>query len=65
MFRLSVVLGVLTSTLFIAPAPALAIDYRLNVITSTFATRIGERLIINVATPTVADVQTMLIDARS
>ena len=64
-FRLSVVLGVLTSTLFIAPAPALAIDYRLNVITSTFATRIGERLIINVATPTVADVQTMLIDARS
>ena len=64
-FRVSVVLGVLTSTLFIAPAPALAIDYRLNVITSTFATRIGERLIINVATPTVADVQTMLVDARA
>ena len=64
-FWLSVVLGVLTSTLFIAPTPALAIDYRLNVITSTFATRIGERLIINVATPTVADVQTMLVDARA
>jgi hypothetical protein len=62
---LAVVLGVLTSTLLVAPTPALAIDYRLNVITSTFVTRIGERLVINVATPTVADVQTMLIDART
>ena len=62
---LAVVLGVLASTLLVAPTPALAIDYRLNVITSTFATRIGERLVINVATPTVADVQTMLIDART
>lgn len=62
---LAVVLGVLASTLLIAPRPALAIDYRLNVITSTFATRIGERLILNVATPTVADIQTMLLDART
>jgi hypothetical protein len=64
-FWLPIVLGVLASTLFIAPTPALAIDYRLNIITSTFATRIGERLIINVATPTLTDVQTMLTDART
>lgn len=42
--------------------PSLAIDERLAVLTSTFTTRIGERVIISVAPPTTPDVLAALTD---
>ena len=51
--------------LVLHPAPVLAIDDRLSVLTGTFTARLGERLIINVAAPATPEAITALIDPQA
>ena len=43
-------------------APSLAVDYRLELVTGSFTTRIGERVILTVATPRVEAIADALVD---
>lgn len=57
--------AVLMSVLAFHPAAAAAIDDRLNVLTSTFTARLGERLTFNVATPPTPEAVASLTDPRA
>jgi len=43
-------------------APSLAVDYRLELVSGSFTTRIGERVILTVATPRVEAIADALVD---
>lgn len=63
--RVVIASAVVISALAIHPTPALAIDDRLNVLTSTFTVRLGERLIINVSTPPTPEAVEALTDPQA
>jgi hypothetical protein len=46
----------------VAPARSYAVDYRLEIVAGSFTMQAGERMILTVATPDVAEVETMLTD---
>lgn len=46
----------------VAPARTYALDYRLEIVAGSFTMQAGERMILTVATPDVAEVETMLTD---
>jgi len=60
----SVVLALVIAVagVLVAPPPSSAVDYRLEILTGSFTLRAGERVIINVAAPTVAGVESLLAE---
>jgi hypothetical protein len=57
-----VVVGVVVGSLALNASPGLAVDYRLELVTGSFTTRIGERVILTVATPRVEAIADALVD---
>lgn len=47
------------------PSPSLAVDYRLEILTGSFVTRPGERVILTVSTPSTPNVAVLLTDPRT
>lgn len=62
--RLCVVVAALAS-IVVPAAPSRAIDYRLEIATGSFTTRIGERVILTVSTPNNPDIADLLTDPRA
>jgi hypothetical protein len=59
---IGVVVGVVVGSLALNAPPGLAVDYRLELVTGSFTTRIGERVILTVATPRVEAIADALVD---
>jgi hypothetical protein len=59
---IGVVVGVVVGSLALNASPGLAVDYRLELVTGSFTTRIGERVILTVATPRVEAIADALVD---
>lgn len=60
--RTVLVFGVIIGAVIVAPARSLAADYRLEIVAGSFTMQAGERLILTVATPGVAEIEAMLTD---
>lgn len=59
---IGVVVGIVVGSLALNASPGLAVDYRLELVTGSFTTRIGERVILTVATPRVEAIADALVD---
>jgi len=57
-----VAVALATATLAIGPSRSLAVDYRLEILTGSFTTRVGERVILTIAQPSTPEIETMLTD---
>ncbi|MBM3816262.1 MAG: hypothetical protein FJW13_04510 [Actinobacteria bacterium] len=60
--RVVSLLVVALSVVALPSSPVRAVDYRLEIVTGNFTTRIGERVIITIATPNDDDITTLLTD---
>ncbi|MFM8645114.1 MAG: hypothetical protein ACKODN_07855, partial [Actinomycetota bacterium] len=60
--RVVSLLVVALSVVALPSSPVRAVDYRLEIVTGRFTTRIGERVIITIATPNDDDITTLLTD---
>jgi len=60
--RVVSLLVVALSVVALPSSPVRAVDYRLEIVTGSFTTRIGERVIITIATPNDDDITTLLTD---
>lgn len=54
--------AVLFGVAFVGATPTLAVDYRLEIVTGSFATRIGERVILTVSPPRTPAIESLLTD---
>ncbi|MFM7390885.1 MAG: hypothetical protein ACKO2R_00310, partial [Actinomycetota bacterium] len=60
--RVVSLLVVALSIVALPSSPVRAVDYRLEIVTGSFTTRIGERVIITIATPNNDDITALLTD---
>ena len=63
--RLCVVVAAALASIVVPATPSRAIDYRLEIATGSFTTRIGERVILTVSTPINPDIAGLLTDPRA
>ena len=57
-----VALALVATVLAVGPSRSLAVDYRLEILTGSFTTRVGERVILTIAQPSTPEIETMLTD---
>jgi hypothetical protein len=60
--RLVVVISVVVLSVIASASPSSAVDYRLEIVTGSFTSRIGERMILTVAEPQVEEIADLLDD---
>jgi len=60
--RFCVVVAIALASIVVPATPSLAVDYRLEIVTGSFTTRVGERVILTVSTPNSADIARLLTD---
>lgn len=60
--RVMVVSFIAFASIVVPATPSLAADYRLEIVTGSFTTRVGERVILTVSTPNSADIARLLTD---
>ena len=60
--RFCVVVAIALASIMVPVTPSLAVDYRLEMVTGSFTTRVGERVILTVSTPNSADIARLLTD---
>lgn len=63
--RAAVIVAVVVAALTATAAPSFAVDYRLEILTGSFTSRIGERVILTVAEPKVEGIADLLTDPTS
>ena len=63
--RAAVVVAVVVAALTATAVPSYAVDYRLEILTGSFTSRIGERVILTVAEPKVEGIANLLTDPTS
>ncbi|MEY3131757.1 MAG: hypothetical protein RLZ29_94 [Actinomycetota bacterium] len=60
--RLVVVISVVVLSVIASASPSSAVDYRLEIVTGSFTSRIGERVILTVAEPQIEEIADLLDD---
>jgi len=60
--RFCVVVAIALASIVAPATPSLAVDYRLEIVTGSFTTRVGERVILTVSTPNIPDIARLLTD---
>ena len=60
--RAAVLVAVVVAALTATAVPSYAVDYRLEILTGSFTSRIGERVILTVAKPKVEGIADLLTD---
>ena len=63
--RTAVVVAVVMAALTAGASPSYALDYRLEIVTGSFTSRIGERVILTVAEPQVEEIADLLTDPEA
>jgi hypothetical protein len=60
--RWAVIVAIVMGSLTVSATPSHAVDYRLEILTGSFTTRIGERVILSIAEPRVEEIADLLND---
>lgn len=60
--RAMVVTFIAFASIAVTATPSLAVDYRLEIVTGSFTTRVGERVILTVSTPNDSNIARLLTD---
>lgn len=63
--RVIIASAVLFGVALVGATPTLAVDYRLEIVTGSFTTRVGERVILTVSPPRTPAIESLLIDSSS
>ena len=63
--RFCVVVAIALASIVAPATPSLAVDYRLEIVTGSFTTRVGERVILTVSTPNIPDIARLLTDSTA
>lgn len=63
--RVIIASAVLFGVALVGATPTLAVDYRLEIVTGSFTTRVGERVILTVSPPRTPAIESLLIDSSA